>query len=114
MKVYLLLLFSVLLEVVMVGLTLVGGEILYFSSLNSYESIMGKAFVSYETNRRKTQEKSQILANQLPAGKWTGSLVHWPICSHDAGLCLVDYFDILILANSNFIINAAERSCRVQ
>jgi len=49
----------------------------------------------YETNRRKTEEESQILAGQLPAGKWTGSSVHWTVCFDDAGLCLVGHFEIL-------------------
>jgi len=52
----------------------------------------------YETIRTKPEEKSQILASQLPAGKWTGSLVPRSICFDDAGLCLVAHSDILILA----------------
>ena len=33
----------------------------------------GKGLVSYETDRRKTQAESQILAYQLPSGEWTGA-----------------------------------------
>ena len=53
----------------------------------------------YETNRRKVEEKSQILASELPASEWAGSSVHWTICAHDACLCLVVHFEILGSSN---------------
>jgi len=37
---------------------------------------MGKAIVFYETDKRKIQEKREILAHNLPAGKRTRSLDH--------------------------------------
>jgi hypothetical protein len=80
------------LPVCTVGLTLIGGDARTWYSLCNY----GKAVVTYETNRRKTQEKSEILADELPAGKRTGSSAFGDVCFHGNDLRMVGFCGSLI------------------
>ena len=75
----------------MVGLTLIA---MTFWLCYRYRNLEGLRV--YETDRRKTQEKSEILARQLPSGKRTGALVHGYVCSVDPGLYVVGERDLLV------------------
>jgi hypothetical protein len=50
---------------------------------------IGKGLIDYETNRRKVQAKSKILADQLPAGKRTRPRVNGHVYGGDPGVYVV-------------------------
>ena len=50
---------------------------------------IGKGLIDYETDRRKVQEKSEVLADQLDAGKRTRSRVNGHVYCGDAGVYVV-------------------------
>ena len=52
--------------------------------------------MSYETDKRKTQENHQILAHKLQADKRARSLVHRDVYTNDADLCVVGDPGLLI------------------
>ena len=57
---------------------------------------IGKGLTLYETDRRKIQEKSKILANQFHAGQRTRSLVSGHVHGADFGLYVVGQYHNLM------------------
>jgi hypothetical protein len=53
-------------------------------------------YISYETNKRKIQEKFQIFACKLPSSKRTRAIIARSICAADADLHLVGHHRTII------------------